>query len=160
MAEVADQGRRAFEPLDVRDQLGCLDRVDELPPARLADPSLDGGDGRPGVEGGVEFDCLEAVGIVGEPVPGRKSLGIETASPVPVEPPRAANVDAAKLWRFRVTCPSAFHASRAACILAARPEFSTRCFARRASRLARRSSRVGLPSSATRRSFHADQHSG
>ena len=46
---------------------------------------------------------------------------------------------------------SASQASRAACILAARPTFASRCFARRASRFACHSSRVGLGSPAMRR---------
>jgi hypothetical protein len=81
-----------------------------------------------------------------EPILGRQPGRVKDALPMPVEPARAPHVHLAfDGFASALACGRALRSqtSRAVCILAARPTFSSRCFARSASRLARRSSRVG-----------------
>ena len=92
-SEVADEGASAGETFDVGDELRNFDGVDKPSSPDLSHPTLDGGGSRPGIEGRIELDRLELRSVVSEPFGGRHSLRIKTATPVPVEPPRTADVD-------------------------------------------------------------------
>ena len=93
MSEVADEVACAGETSDVGNELRDFDSVDKLPSSNLSNPTMDRGGGRPGIEGRVEFYGFEMRGEVSEPFGGRCSRGIKAAAPVPVEPPRTADVD-------------------------------------------------------------------
>lgn len=92
VAEIFDECFGSAEPLDVGDQLTDFDGVEKVFALDLAEPCLDGGNGGPGVERGIEFDGFEAGGVVIEPLICGERFGVEIATPVPVEPAGAADV--------------------------------------------------------------------
>ena len=92
VSEVANKGAGAGELFHVGDKLRNFDGVDKLSSPKLSNPTVNGGGGGPGIEGRVELDRFEASGV-SEPLGGRHRLGIKAAAPVPVEPPRTADVD-------------------------------------------------------------------
>lgn len=93
VGEVLDEGFGVFEAAGVGDEFVDLDGVGEAVAAGLFEPGLNGGEGGPGIEGGVELDGFEVAEVVGEPLVGGEGLGIEAATPVPVEPAGAADVE-------------------------------------------------------------------
>ena len=58
-AKIPHERFRAFELLDVRDELADLHRVNELHAARLTLPDLDARNGGPGVKGGVDLNGVK-----------------------------------------------------------------------------------------------------
>src|SRR5689334_21855894 len=90
-SEVAHQRLAPNEPLSVRDQLVGFNRIDELAPADLALPGLDGVECGPAVEGRVEFDGVELTRVIVEPLGTGRTFGIEAGAPVPVIPPAATD---------------------------------------------------------------------
>ena len=86
MTKVLDQLCRSREPADVRDELVDLDGVEETSSAPLFLPRRDSANRRPGVEWGIEFDRVERLCIMTEPIARLSTRRIEAVTPVPVEP--------------------------------------------------------------------------
>jgi hypothetical protein len=67
-SEIPDESFCALEPLHMRDEFTDLDGVNELFLAGLAAPGLNVGNRRPRVKGCVDFDGVEALQVVLEPI--------------------------------------------------------------------------------------------
>lgn len=76
----------------MRNELADLDGVDKLPPTGRTPPGLDIGDSWPRVKRGIDFNGVEALQIVFEPVLLR-NLGIERVAPLPVTPAGASDME-------------------------------------------------------------------
>src|SRR6185312_10492047 len=92
LIEAPDPSVEHRQPLDVGDVAAHLHREAE-PFGTLIDPALDGGAGGEAVEGVVDLDRVEVLGVEAEPGALRDALRIEELAPVGVDPARAADVD-------------------------------------------------------------------
>src|SRR5436190_8694367 len=93
VAKISDERASAGEPFDMRDQLADFHRVDELAPARLLFPRYYGVHSGPGVERCIQFDRAEVLGVMSKPPFRRQALRVENATPMPVKPAGAPDVN-------------------------------------------------------------------
>src|SRR4051812_23051002 len=101
LEEALDIRVQRLQPLDVRQVATGLDGEDETRRA-LLHPALDRRGGGQPVEGVVDLDRVEALGVVREPPALRQALGIETLAPVRVGPAGAADPNGLQR-RFRTS---------------------------------------------------------
>ena len=132
----------ALEPLDVGDELADFDGVNEVSLARLAPPSFHVCHGRPRIKGCVDFNGIEVLRVVMKPLACRAGRRDKIILAISSKTSLSSRHMRMPLIPLRVAGLIAIICSRAACILAARPILSFRCFSRRRSRRSRRSSRV------------------
>jgi hypothetical protein len=90
LPEAGDRVGDLTQSLHVGQVATCLDREEEV--ARdLLDPPFDRGELRQPVEGGVDLDRVEDLGVALQPAPLRQPVRVEATAPVPIAPARATD---------------------------------------------------------------------
>src|SRR6185437_8858428 len=91
-AEIPNERLCALEPLYMSDEFTDLDGINELFLAGLASPGLNVGNRRPRVKGRVDFDGVEALQVVLEPILLWHTR-VKRIPPFPVTPARTTDIN-------------------------------------------------------------------
>src|ERR1700683_4471237 len=97
VSKIAYQRLGAREPFNMGDKFRDFDGVNKFAATNLAQPSFYRSHRGPGIEGRVQLNGPELLGIVRKPFVGWQIGRIKNTPPVPVKPPRTTDVEGATL---------------------------------------------------------------